>query len=116
MTSVGDPRATLWLVTGDLFLGSRLRGVGESAGYRVVPSPRLERLAESFGEVDRVLIDLASPGIDLHQLPPSIPLERVAGYAPHVRVDLLKVARSVGLSAVFTRGQLELELPRWLAR
>ena len=115
-TSAPVRSPTLLLVTADLFLGSRLKGIAESSGFRVVSMPRLGADAELTAEC--ALLDLASPGIDvvaaIDRFGADAP-NRVAAYAPHVRVDLLRAARAAGLKAVFTRGQLESELPRWLA-
>ncbi|HEX6984494.1 MAG TPA: hypothetical protein VF170_03920 [Planctomycetaceae bacterium] len=114
-----DDRPVLLLVTGDLFLGSRLAGLAERAGYRAVSAPTVERAQHrlSEGPVDRVLVDLSTPGAEPASFAAASPdpASRIAAYAPHVRVDLLKAARAAGLKAVFTRGQLESELPRWLA-
>lgn len=116
----GGNRLTLLLITADLFLGSRIRGLAEAAGYevragvseRAVGDPPDGRLP------DRVVADLATPRLDLETLCNHFGAEasaRVAAYAQHVRVDLLRAARAAGLTAVFTRSQLEAELPRWLA-
>ncbi len=105
-----DDRPTLLILTGDLFLGSRLQGAAERAGYRA--SVRREPAPEAVAAADRVLVDLSAIP-DLSAVPGATPA-RTAAYAPHVRVDLLKAARSAGLAAVFTRGQLDAELPRWL--
>ena len=115
--TAGDPQPTLLLVTADLFLGSRLQGFAERAGYRVVMGRSTESARDILAEpAGRAVIDLAAPQIDLEQLVESVPaaIDRIAAYAPHVRLDLLKAARAAGLAAVFTRGQLDSELPRWL--
>ena len=102
-------RPVLLLVTADLFLGSRLRGLGEAAGYDVrMAAP--SRAADALAAADRVVLDLTAPGADFTKFGSF----RVAAYAPHVRVDLLKAARAAGLDAVFTRSQLEGGLPGWL--
>jgi CheY-like chemotaxis protein len=114
-----ESRPALLLVTGDLLLGSRLRGLAESAGYSVATVPTFARAVALANKriPDRVLIDLTAPGVDVPSLLSqfgAVPSERVSAYAQHVRVDLLRAARAAGLTAVFTRGQLEAELPRWL--
>lgn len=125
MTAGGDPqgpstdRPTLVLLTADLFLGSRLRGLGEAAGYDVRSAVSERGLGSAPEELPaRVVVDLAAPRLNLAAVcelfGPEAP-DRVAGYAQHVRVDLLRAARAAGLSAVFTRSQLESELPKWLA-
>ena len=125
MTAAGDAqgpsadRPTLVLLTTDLFLGSRLRGIGEAAGYEVRSAVSERGLGSTPEELPtRVVVDLAAPRLDLAALCVRFGSEaanRIAGYAQHVRVDLLREARAAGLSAVFTRSQLEAELPKWLA-
>ena len=109
----------LWLVTPDLFLGSRIRGIAERAGYTVVTAPKLEQISQTLGEkrCGRLLVDLTAGGLEIDDMS----YERLGGfdeaaaYAPHVRVDLLKAARAAGFHRVWTRSQLETELSVWLA-
>ena len=125
MTAGVDPqgsptdRPTLILLTADLFLGSRLRGIAEAAGYEVRSAVSERGLGSAPEELPaRVVVDLAAPRLNLAALCERFGPEaadRVAGYAQHVRADLLRAARAAGLSAVFTRSQLESELPKWLA-
>jgi len=113
-----DPRPLAVLVTADLFLGSRLQGLIERAGYRlktVASSERVVGLADE--QAERIVIDLTTPALHLTTITDAFPEQlgkRVAAYAPHVRVDLLRAARALGIQAVFTRGQLDIELPNWL--
>lgn len=113
-----DPRPLVVLVTADLFLGSRLQGLVERTGYRVKTVASSERVVGlSDEEAHRVVIDLTTPALNLTTIVDAFPTElcqRVAAYAPHVRVDLLRAARALGIKAVFTRGQLDVELPNWL--
>ena len=102
---------TFLLLTADLFLGSRLKAIGEQAGYSVVTAPRPQQALELLAKSPhRVLIDLTMPGLDLASVIEHAgtgAAERVAAYPQHVRIDLLKAARAAGLKAVFTRSQLE---------
>jgi hypothetical protein len=113
-----DPRPLAVLVTADLFLGSRLQGIIERAGYRVktvASSERVVGLADE--EAERIVIDLTTPALNLTTITGAFPHElqhRVAAYAPHVRVDLLRAARALGIRAVFTRSQLDVALANWL--
>jgi len=115
-----DPRPLVVLVTADLFLGSRLQGLIERAGYRVktvASSERVVGLADE--EAERIVIDLTTPSLNLTTIVdafPNGPGDRVAAYAPHVRIDLLRAARALGIHAVFTRGQLDIELANWLRK
>jgi len=114
---MSDAGPMLCLVTPDLFLGSRIRGIAERAGYTVVSSPKLSRVPDAVGSVPttRLLIDLAAPGASEVTQELLRAFSRTAAYAPHVRVDLLKAARAAGIQQVWTRSQLETELPAWLA-
>lgn len=113
-----DPRPLAVLVTADLFLGSRLQGVIGRIGYRVKTVASSERVVGLADEqAERIVIDLTTPALNLTTIVDAFPHEleqRVAAYAPHVRVDLLRAARALGIKAVFTRSQLDVELPNWL--
>ncbi|MBA3313574.1 MAG: response regulator transcription factor [Planctomycetaceae bacterium] len=108
------------LVTGDLFLGSRLKAFAENAGYRVMTVAGCDRaIALSSEHPDRIVLDLTAPRMNVESVVDGyagfVP-DRIAAYAPHVRTDLLRAARAAGLRSVFTRSQLDIELPRWLAQ
>ena len=115
-----DERPTLVLVTGDLFLGSRIRGMAERSGYAAVTMPRPSRPLESHAGATtvRVVIDLTAPGLEMERLADWLgdaAASRTLAYAPHVRTDLLKAARAAGIGTVLVRSQLDESLPRWLA-
>ena len=109
---------TLRVVTGDLFLGTRLAGYGRAAGYRVLPGPRLteQDWARLGASEARMIIGLVSGSAWIEGFAnlSDDAKARVAAYAPHVRTDLLKAARTAGITAVFTQGQLETKIPSWL--
>lgn len=113
------PRPVLLLISPDLFLASRIKGYAEAAGFEV-RSGVSPRALDGFGDEtpDRIVVDLGARDLDptalIEKIGPDAS-DRVAAYAGHVRVDLLRAARAAGLTAVFTKGQLETELPRWLA-
>ena len=113
-----DPRPLVVLVTADLFLGSRLQGLIERTGYRVKTVANSERVVGLADEqAERIVIDLTTPAINLMTIIDAFPHDlgtRVAAYAPHVRVDLLRAARALGIRAVFTRSQLDTDLANWL--
>ena len=123
MSGDGDatPRGdrSLVLVTADLFLGSRIRGLAEQAGFVVTTVPGFSRPLDSITGSSRahVVLDLTVPGLDRERLADWLGeavSTRTLAYAPHVRVDLLKTARAVGIGTVIVRSQLDDELPRWL--
>ena len=112
------PRPLAILVTGDLFLGSRLKAFAENAGYRVMTVAGSDRAIELASEGPaRIVLDLTAPRMNVASIVEAysdfVP-DRIAAYAPHVRTDLLRAARAARVRSVFTRSQLDTELPRWL--
>lgn len=101
-------------LTKDLMLASNVRSVASSANIDLTIVPTAEKLTEqvnSFDGLNKVLVDLQTPGLAPETFPQivaacqpdSIP---VVGYAQHVYVDLIEAAKSAGFSAVYTRGQM----------
>lgn len=110
---------TLRVVTGDLFLGGRVAGYGRTLGYQIVSGPRIreEDWTRLSSPRARMIIDLAAPNTNWTEGISRLSAEtkeRIAAYAPHVRVDLLKAARAAGIAAVFTQSQLDAKIPPWL--
>jgi membrane-bound ClpP family serine protease len=101
-------------LTKDLMLASNVRSVAGSANIDLTIVPTAEKLTEqinSCDDLDKVLIDLQTPGLTRASFPQivaachphSVP---VIGYAQHVHVDLIEAAQSAGFAAVYTRGQM----------
>lgn len=101
-------------LTKDLMLASNVRSVASSANIDLTIVPTAEKLTEQVNScdgLDKVLVDLQTPGLAPEALPQivaacqpnSVP---VVGYAQHVYVDLIEAAKSAGFSAVYTRGQM----------
>lgn len=101
-------------LTKDLMLASNVRSVASSANIDLTIVPSVEKLTaqvDSCEGLDKVLIDLQTPGLAAETFPQivaacqpnSVP---VVGYAQHVYIDLIEAAKSAGFSAVYTRGQM----------
>lgn len=106
-------------VSGDLFIGSRVRGAIESRGWTldVVGSGALavERL-QSGGAYRLVLVDLETPGLRIDELVAARnePQPPLIAYGPHVHEQRLDAARRAGCDQVLTRGQFDATLPQLL--
>ena len=111
-------RPTVLFVSGDLFLGSRVRGAVESRGWSldVAGSGALAIQSLQSGAGYRLaLIDLETPGLRIDDLmaaadvrPPCV------AYGPHVHEARLDAARQAGCDQVLTRGQFDATLPQLL--
>jgi hypothetical protein len=94
----------------DLLLSSAVRAAANQAGTQVQFSRNLDDLATALqaGGLDKVLIDLQTPGLDLQRLQslvsqPALP--PVVMYAQHVNEELLSFAANLPGVSVMTRGQ-----------
>jgi CheY-like chemotaxis protein len=109
------------LVSPDLFLGSRIRGVVESQGCSLSVAPTGHAAGDRLdaGNYRLVLIDLQTPGLDVQGL-----LQRrtargqpvFVAYGPHVQAPLLRAARAAGCDEVLTRGQFDASMNDVLSR
>lgn len=82
----------VWLVTGDLVFRAKLRAVVEAAGGQLVGGD---------GEApDLVVVEVGSPGWEARVVDLTGRGVSVLAFGPHVRADLLRVARERGAVAV----------------
>lgn len=101
----------------DLMLSSSVRAAAAQAGMPIQFSRSLDELAVALqsGELQKVLIDLQTPGLDLKRLqelasqPANPPLVM---YAQHVNEELLQFAASLPGVSVMTRGQFARSVPQ----
>lgn len=119
MTDSSNPLDVLF-VSGDLFIGSRVRGAIESGGWTldVVASGAMavERLQGDAG-YRLALVDLETPGVRIGELMAARSGNEpaVIAYGPHVHEKRLEAAREAGCDQVLTRGQFDSLLPQLLA-
>jgi DNA-binding NarL/FixJ family response regulator len=113
---VDKPNTTVAVLSGDLFLFSRLEGAAKAKGYAVVQcGDKTALLAAANNDVRFVLIDLKTPAIDLAELVPAVRKAadtppRVIAYGPHVHAAAIQVAQAAGCDQVLTQGQLHRDL------
>lgn len=100
------------LLSGDLMGASRIDGAARLAGvsYRMVSSVDAAVAACAESEATLLLVDLATPAIDVAAL-----VERaksqphrtmtIVAYGPHVHEAVLAAAESAGCDQVMSRGQ-----------
>jgi CheY-like chemotaxis protein len=105
------------LVSGDLFLGSRIRAAAEAQNRSldVAGSGRvaLERLDSASYRL--VLVDLETPGLQVGELLAARGDDnrpRMIAYGPHVHEQRLEAARQAGCDQVLTRGKFDATLPQ----
>lgn len=117
--TISDSSAEVLLVSGDLFLGSRVRASAQAAGRTLDAAGSgamaLERIAA--GAYRLVLVDLETPGLRIDELIAARPAEKspaVIAYGPHVHEARLDAARQAGCDQVLTRGQFDASLPQLL--
>lgn len=80
----------VWLVTGDLVFRAKLRSVVEAAGGELVGAEAAELAVVEVGspQWERRVVELVGRGVP------------VLAFGPHVRADLLRLARERGAVAV----------------
>ena len=118
MPASGTPRGLL--LTGDLFFSSKVTGTGDAVGTKIDvagnPAEAASRLA--VGGYRLLIVDLATPGLDVLTLLSAIPegpRPTVIAFAAHVETGRLQAARDAGCDLVLPRSRFSAELPRLLA-
>src|SRR5690606_37770965 len=115
-----DSQADVLLVSGDLFLGSRIRAAaqGQNRSLDVAGSGAmaLERLQSASYRL--VLVDLETPGLQIAELVAARTGDdrpTFIAYGPHVHEQRLETARQAGCDRVLTRGKFDAALPQLLS-
>lgn len=118
-------------LTGDLVFPSRVRGVAEALGARLIMAPRIDALLTKYAEAVSgeetadtralVLLDLNSPGVDAAQVVPRLkelspPPKAIIAFGPHVHVQKLAAAKEAGCDEVLTRGQFDTQMAELIER
>lgn len=121
MTDDTATRADVLLVSGDLFLGSRIRAAAQtqhrSLDVAGSGAMALERLQSASYRL--VLVDLETPGLRIAELVAACgggdAGPTIIAYGPHVHEQRLEAARQAGCDHVLTRGKFDATLPQLLS-
>ena len=111
------------LVSPDLMIQSRVAAAASRAG---LPSPRVISwqdipTLEGVDSYRLLIVDLASPGMDIDQTIAALRERRdesapIIAFAPHVHTAKLAVAREAGCDQVLSRGQFDREIEAMVQR
>jgi len=100
---------TILVAVKDLLFGSKVQESGKRTGTVLTWAPRFSPLREVARErrPDVLVVDLGEPGVleELAAIRAELPALTVVGFAGHVNEAAIDGARSIGVSAVYTRGQ-----------
>jgi DNA-binding response OmpR family regulator len=111
------------LLSGDLMVASRVQG----AASRIADKLRTATTAEQAIAICRdepvevVVIDLATPGLEIGPLlqslrPGTFATPKVVAFGPHVHEERLAAARAAGCDEVVSRGQFFAKIEAILGR
>ena len=95
------------LLCSDLMMTSSVGGAASAAGRAFRTVGDVAALS-SCGDDDLILIDLATPGLDLEQAAVALSdrqKQAAIVYGPHVHVARFEAARAAGFPTVIARGQ-----------
>lgn len=99
------------LLTSDLLGSSKFAGDARACGVELQVVSSAGQFAEvvASGDVQLVLVDLATPGFEPVEVVKGCrqqqPSPRIIGYGPHVHEAKLQHARDAGFDQVLSRGQ-----------
>ncbi|MGY8769850.1 MAG: response regulator [Pirellulales bacterium] len=108
-------------LTADLMFSSRACSFAKDSGadLRVAVSGAQCINAINQNKVDRVLIDLNVPKLDIEELMTQIKATgqnlEVIAYGPHVHIELLEAAKAAGCNAVLSKGQFNQQIESLVA-
>ena len=110
-------------LTNDLLLSSKVTGAAHARGLKLelVSSPVALLEKASLSQVDLVLLDLSTPGLDPPQLVPKLremdmTPKAIVAYGPHVHEAKLALAAEAGCDEVLSQGQLHKQIDILLTR
>lgn len=106
---------SVWMLSGDLFFASKIRGVVESSGGVFRMTKQLP------GEEDAptcIVFDLKAMGEtlvdDAETCRRRFPEARLIAYGPHVQTAVLDQARQAGIESVLTNNQFSRDVAGWV--
>lgn len=96
----------LFLLSSDLFFPSRIQSTARSLGIKTQLYSKASDLTQIPDEA-HLILDMELPNLDFAALESAIAEKRIhaIGYAPHVKIDLIRGGQSAGMSKIYTRGQ-----------
>ncbi|MDB4638032.1 hypothetical protein OAF24_03945 [bacterium] len=102
-----QPEKQLVLISRDLFFFSNIQFIAKSLRAEASLVNGLSQMNDHPGATC-ILVDLELPGLDFNALENIHDQSKVTiiGYAPHVKTDLFDAARKVGVTRLYSRGQL----------
>lgn len=110
----------LFHLNNDLMLSSAVRAAATQAAVQIQFGRNLDELATAIqsGQLNKILIDLQTPGLDLNRLQELVAQPTglaVIMYAQHVNEELLEFAAALPGVTVMTRGQFSRSVPKLVA-
>jgi len=110
-------------LTKDLVFSSRVSGRTQALGMELSVVSQADQLFAnaSRDQVQLVLLDLSTPGLDLKQLVPQLrrlarPPKAIIAFGPHVHEAQLAAAREAGCDEVLARGEFNAHMAGILAK
>ena len=106
------------LLCTDLMMTSSVGGATEAAGLPLRTISSADQIATNATEDDLVLIDLATPGLDIAAAANALsePVRRrTIVYGPHVHTAHFSAARDAGFPTVIARGEFAASVARRVA-
>jgi CheY-like chemotaxis protein len=110
-------------LTSDLVFPSRVAGVAQQLGLRMITATTADALLEKIAAepAQIVLLDLNSPGVNPADVTPRVkslpnPPRTIIAFGPHVHEQKLAAAKAAGCDLVLTRGQFDSQMHNLLAQ
>jgi CheY-like chemotaxis protein len=110
------------LLTADLMLISAAQGAADRHDAELTVAPNAAAVSDAMRRrpAQLVLIDLRTPGLDIHELVPTVrdlaSDASIVACGPHVHEASLAKAAAAGCDEVITRGEFERRLDATLMR
>lgn len=111
---------TILLITSDLACVANVSGAAKRAGHELSTAMNVAAIDDKLREVQLVIMDLNTGGLDLAELVPQLRARLPAdatvwAFGPHVHESKLAEASAAGCERVLARGQLYARLDALLA-
>lgn len=112
---------SILLYSNNLMAVAPIRGAADRLGTSLLTASTTDELRRHCepGGVELVLLDLATPNLDPHDLVPKLraaTVPAVVAFGPHVHEQRLRNAAEAGCDEVLTQGQLHGQVETVIAR